>query len=111
MEQERVKIGHKWTELTHMAMDRLKVEMSEIKLHDLVLLAMGGTDKVVALSGGNRNEQSVNVTVTLADTYRKVIDVGVSPRGKTDPALRGDGVDGTPLLALEANSQGETDQT
>ena len=71
MQQERSKMAKLWLKVTYKAIKRLDRTVETLKGRDLILLAGLGTDKHIALTGGARSTQDVNVTVTLADLYRK----------------------------------------
>lgn len=69
---QRLSMASDWLEVTKMSLDRLREALvaGTIKPHDLIVLAGVGQDKILALLGG-RAASEVNVTVTLADYYRK----------------------------------------
>ena len=84
---ERSKMAKLWRDLTYKVLERLDREIDDIKHHDLVVLAGIGTDKHLALTGGNRTVSDVNVTVTLADLYRRalpVIDTTLIPGARVE---------------------------
>lgn len=76
--EERTKLAAEWRAVTFNALSELKARSSNGTLHEksLVLLAGMGTDKMIALSGGNRQEHDVNVRVSLADLYMRALPVG-----------------------------------
>ena len=73
--EERSRLAKEWREVTFNALDRLKDKSANDELSEksLVLLAGMGTDKLIALSGGNRQEHDVNVRVSLADLYMRAL--------------------------------------
>ena len=76
MNLKKVHITKAWTVVTLQALEKLKELIpSSRNVRDLSILAGVGTDKLVALSGGTRSTSDVNVTVTLADAYRRTITV------------------------------------
>ena len=76
--EEREHLAASWREVTFNALARLKDKSANDELHEksLVLLAGMGTDKLIALSGGNRQEHDVNVRVSLADLYMRALPTG-----------------------------------
>jgi len=79
VQAERLMMASEWLDITKQALSRLREHLAAgtIRPHDLIVLAGVGQDKTLALTGGSRTSQDVNVTVTLADFYRRALPTKV----------------------------------
>ena len=78
VQEERTLLAKEWREVTFNALARLKDKSANDELNEksLVLLAGMGTDKLIALGGGNAQTHDVNVRVSLADLYMRALPAG-----------------------------------
>lgn len=88
VQEERTLLAKEWREVTFNALARLKDKSANDELNEksLVLLAGMGTDKLIALGGGNAQTHDVNVRVSLADLYLRALPRGGADSGAEDGA-------------------------
>ena len=93
MQQERSLMAEEFLKLMRAGvLKAYELLPTATSLRDVVLLMGLSTDKWIALTGGSRSTHDVNVTVTLADQYRKAMvkTIDVPGRVVTDPDLERD---------------------